>query len=42
MSENILEINNLTKAFGGLTVLEDVSFSLSPGERVGLLGPTGA
>ena len=42
MSENILEISNLTKAFGGLTVLEDVSFSLSPGERFGLIGPNGA
>ena len=42
MSENILEISNLTKAFGGLTVLEDVYFSLSPGERFGLIGPNGA
>ncbi|MDO8616848.1 MAG: ABC-F family ATP-binding cassette domain-containing protein [Dehalococcoidia bacterium] len=29
------------KAFGGLTVLEDVTFTMGAGERVGLVGPNG-
>jgi branched-chain amino acid transport system ATP-binding protein len=38
----LLEISKVSKAFGGLQVLEDVSFSLDKGEILGLIGPNGA
>ena len=38
----ILEIQNVTKQFGGLTALGDVSFSVDEGEIRGLIGPNGA
>lgn len=38
----VLEINQVTKQFGGLTALNDVSFSVEEGEIRGLIGPNGA
>ena len=38
----ILEIKNVTKKFGGLTALDNVSFSVDEGEIRGLIGPNGA
>jgi len=38
----ILELQNITKYFGGLSVLSDVSFGVDGGEIVGLIGPNGA
>ncbi len=38
----ILEIKNVTKKFGGLTALNDVSFQVEEGEIRGLIGPNGA
>lgn len=38
----ILEIKNLTKYFGALAAVYDVSFSLQPGRIIGLIGPNGA
>lgn len=38
----ILEVINVSKNFGGLPVLSEVSFSLNQGERVALIGPNGA
>ena len=38
----LLEISNLSKHFGGLQVLQDVSFALNEGEILGLIGPNGA
>ncbi|NIM96693.1 MAG: ATP-binding cassette domain-containing protein, partial [candidate division Zixibacteria bacterium] len=38
----ILEVVSLTKQFGNLTVLKDVSFTLGKGEILGLIGPNGA
>ena len=38
----LLEVRGLTKRFGGLTALNDVSFSLAAGEICGVLGPNGA
>jgi branched-chain amino acid transport system permease protein len=37
-----LRVEHLQKSFGGLTVLRDVSFTVEPGEVVGLVGPNGA
>src|SRR5436309_16045290 len=37
-----LEIVNVTKRFGGLVALSEVSFSISAGEIYGLIGPNGA
>lgn len=38
----ILEVKNVTKQFGGLTALHDVSFQIEEGEIRGLIGPNGA
>jgi len=38
----ILEVRNLTKSFGGLMAVSDVSFTVREGEIVGLIGPNGA
>jgi branched-chain amino acid transport system permease protein len=37
-----LEVRSVSKRFGGLQVLSDVSFRVEPGEIVGLIGPNGA
>ena len=38
----ILTVENLTKRFGGVLALEDVSFSVTKGQIIGLIGPNGA
>jgi branched-chain amino acid transport system ATP-binding protein len=38
----LLQVDGITKRFGGLTALEDVSFTVGQGEVVGLIGPNGA
>ena len=38
----ILEIKNLTRIFGGLSAVKDISFSVYPGEIYGIIGPNGA
>ena len=38
----MLEIRNLTKAFGPLTAVRDVTFTVDRGEVLGFLGPNGA
>ncbi len=37
-----LAITNLTVRFGGVVAVDDVSFTVTPGEVVGLIGPNGA
>ena len=39
---SILEVRQLTAGYGGKKVLQGVSFSLMPGELVGILGETAA
>ncbi len=38
----VLEVNSVTKSFGGLIAVKDVSLSLDKGEILGLVGPNGA
>jgi branched-chain amino acid transport system ATP-binding protein len=38
----LLEVNNVSKRFGGLVANEDVSFHVDTGQIVGLIGPNGA
>ena len=38
----LLELTDVTKYFGGLCVLSDVSFKVNEGEIIGLIGPNGA
>src|SRR5262245_13446907 len=38
----VLQVNNLSKHFGGLLAVDAVSLSVYPGEVVGLLGDNGA
>lgn len=42
MSTSVLDITGLRKSFGGLTVIDDVSFSVTRGSRTALIGPNGA
>jgi ABC-2 type transport system ATP-binding protein len=38
----MIEIRNLTKRYGALTAVNDISFTVSPGQVLGFLGPNGA
>lgn len=38
----VLHVEHLNKAFGGLTVTDDVTFALNAGERLAIIGPNGA
>jgi ABC-type branched-subunit amino acid transport system ATPase component len=42
MSAALLEIENLTKSFGGVHAVRECTFSVPEGEVVGLIGPNGA
>jgi branched-chain amino acid transport system ATP-binding protein len=42
LARPVLEIDHITKRFGGITALDDVSFSLREGEVLGLVGPNGS
>ncbi len=42
MSARMLEVSHLTRHFGGLAAVNDLSFTLDSGEVVGLIGPNGA
>src|SRR5690349_17117988 len=38
----MLEVSQLTKRFGGLVAVKDLSFCIRPGEILGLIGPNGS
>jgi len=39
---HLLEVENLTKRFGGITAVNNISFTVDEGEIVGIIGPNGA
>ena len=39
---SVLELSGVSKRFGGLQALSEISLSVSPGEVLGLIGPNGA
>jgi sulfonate transport system ATP-binding protein len=41
MSNNKIEVKNLTKHFGDLHVLDDINFNIKKGEFICIVGPTG-
>ena len=41
-NEFVLDCSNISKSFGGLVALDNVSFSISKGVIVGVVGPNGA
>ncbi|TFH41703.1 MAG: ABC-F family ATP-binding cassette domain-containing protein, partial [Lysobacterales bacterium] len=38
---SMLSVHHLTKSYGILPVLQDITFNISAGERIGLIGPNG-
>ena len=40
--KTILNVKNLTKNFGGLCAVSNVSMTINEGELIGLIGPNGA
>jgi ABC-2 type transport system ATP-binding protein len=38
----VIEVQGLTKIYSTLTAVDDLSFSVAPGEVLGLVGPNGA
>jgi len=42
LSTPFFEVKNLTKSFGGLKAINDISFEVARDEMIGLIGPNGA
>ena len=42
MTPPLLEVQGLTKRFGGVTANQEVTFRVASGELVGIIGPNGA
>ncbi len=42
MAVTLLEVESLSKRFGGFVALDDIRLSVAQGERVGLIGPNGS
>src|SRR6202046_4722208 len=42
MSEPLLALDHVTKRFGRAVIAEDLSFTVGPGDTVGIVGPNGA
>ena len=41
-SRCLIEVRNLTKSYGSVRALDDISFEVKEGEILGFLGPNGA
>jgi branched-chain amino acid transport system ATP-binding protein len=41
-SMHLLEVNNVTKRFGGVTALKNVSLYIDSGEKIAIIGPNGS
>ena len=39
---SILTADALSVSFGGRAILDDVSFAVQPGDKIGLIGPNGS
>jgi branched-chain amino acid transport system ATP-binding protein len=42
MDTHLLEVERLSKRFGGFVALDDIALAVTAGERVGLIGPNGS
>lgn len=42
VDQEILRVDSLTKSFGGIKAVDNLSFSISKGEVTGIIGPNGA
>src|ERR1700734_1914484 len=42
MTSPLLELDRVTKNFGRVVIAEDLSFTVGPGDTVGIVGPNGA
>ena len=42
MTNELLDVTDLSKTFGGLKAVDALSFSVQPGETLGLIGPNGS
>ena len=42
MADHLIELRNVTKSFGSVNAVEDVSFFVDDGEVIGLIGDNGA
>ena len=42
MSQPLFDVSELSKRYGGNTVVDQLSFSIAPGECLGVIGPNGA
>jgi ATP-binding cassette subfamily F protein uup len=42
LGNRVVELSGVSKSYGALRVIEDLTLELRPGERVGIIGPNGA
>jgi ABC-2 type transport system ATP-binding protein len=42
MADTVIEVHDLTKKFGDFTAVDQITFTVQPGEVVGYLGPNGS
>ena len=42
MTEPLLDAEHITLRFGGVTAIDNVSFTVEPGELFAIIGPNGA